>query len=101
MGQADKINFVEAAAESTSPTGPADAQFSKKLHFGLGGPADWSQAVRRLRLAGWCVAKNGEPLTAIRATVRGQTYDGRFDRERGEVGAHIGMPDAPRWCGFT
>lgn len=57
--------------------------------------------MRWLRLSGWCVAKSGRPLTAIRATLRGRTFEGRFDRERVEVAAYTGVAAAPRWCGFT
>jgi len=57
--------------------------------------------VRWLRLSGWCVAKSGQPLTAIRARLRGRTFQGRFDRQRPEVAAYTGVLNAPRWCGFT
>ena len=85
-------------------SGSADAarvQISNQVHFWLDEPVDWNRKVRWLRLSGWCVAKRDGPLTAIRAQLRGQTFPGYFDRDRPEVAAHVGMPDAPRWCGFT
>ena len=92
---------MESAAEPRPSTFPAGAQYSKKFHFWLDEPADWNLRVRQLRMSGWCVAKSGPPITAIRARLHDQTFEGRFDRERAEVAAYIGMPDAPRWCGFT
>ena len=92
---------MESASEPRPSTFPAKAQYSKEFHFWLDEPADWNLRVRQLRMSGWCVAKSGPPITAIRATLRDRTFEGRFDRERAEVGAYIGMPDAPRWCGFT
>ena len=81
--------------------GIARVQISDQFHFWLDEPSDWKLKVRWLRLSGWCVAKYGGPLTGIRAQIRGQTFPGYFDRDRPEVAAHVGMPDAPRWCGFT
>ncbi|MEY2564899.1 MAG: hypothetical protein QOH88_3092 [Verrucomicrobiota bacterium] len=95
------LTTVESAAEPRPSTFPARAQYSKKFHFWLDEPADWNRRVRHLRMSGWCVAKDGPPITAIRARLRDRTFEGSFDRERAEVGAYIGMPDAPRWCGFT
>lgn len=99
--EADKTESVQSAAEPRPSSLPRNAQFSKKFHFWLDEPVDWDRSVRRLRLSGWCVAKSGQPVTAIRARLHGETCEGRFDRERAEVAAYIGMPDAPRWCGFT
>ena len=80
---------------------PTDAQFSKKFHLWLDEPLDWNLKVRRLRLSGWCVAKYGAPLTAIRARLGGKVFEGRFDRDRAEVADYLQKPDAPRFCGFT
>ncbi len=92
---------MQFAGESNSSTQPRNAQFSKKFHFWLDEPADWSRRVRWLRISGWCVTKSGQPLTAIRARLHGRTFEGRFDRERPEVAAYTGVANAPRWCGFT
>ncbi|MFN2509158.1 MAG: glycosyltransferase family 2 protein, partial [Chthoniobacterales bacterium] len=62
---------------------------------------DWNLKLRRLRLSGWCIAKKGAPPAAIRARVGGRIFDGRFDRKRADAVAYVGLPDAPRWCGFT
>ena len=80
---------------------PADAQLSKKFHLWLDEPLDWKLKVRRLRISGWCVARYGPPLTAIRARLGGRVFQGRFDRERPEVADYLQKPDAPRLCGFT
>lgn len=80
---------------------PARVQVSKQFFLWLDEPLDWTRKVRQLRLSGWIVAKQGEPLTQVRARLRGQVFAGLFDRERPEVAAHVGHPDAPRWCGFT
>ena len=91
--------------QSSSTPAHAEAaacvQYSEKFHLWFDEPANWNLKVRRLRLSGWCVAKKGAPLTAIRACLADKVFDGRFDRERAEVGGFVGVPDAPRWCGFT
>jgi hypothetical protein len=92
---------MQFAGESNPSTQPRNAQFSKKFHFWLDEPADWSRRVRWLRISGWCVTKSGQPLTAIRARLHGRNFEGRFDRERPEVAAYTGVANAPRWCGFT
>lgn len=92
---------MQPASEPNPSAQPRNAQFSKKFHLWLDEPTDWGRSVRWLRISGWCVAKSGHPLTAIRARLRGRTFEGRFDRERAEVAAYTGVPDAPRWCGFT
>jgi O-antigen biosynthesis protein len=80
---------------------PAGIQGSKEFFLCFDQPTDWTERVRWLRLSGWCVAAIGEPLTTIRARVRGRTFPGSFDRERPDVIEHLKMPAAPRWCGFT
>ena len=74
--EADKTESMQVAGEWNPATQPRNAQFSKKFHFWLDEPADWGRSVRWLRLSGWCVAKSGHPLTAIRATLRGRTFRG-------------------------
>ena len=74
---------------SAAQNSPADAQFSKKFHLWLDEPLDWRLKLRNLRISGWCVAKNGPPLTAIRARLAGRVFDGRFDRERPEVADYL------------
>lgn len=89
---------------STTPDlgGPRErTQISDKFHLWFDEPADWNLKVRRLRLSGWCVAKKGPPLTAVRARVGGRNFDGRFDRERVEVAQYLRLPDTPGCCGFT
>jgi O-antigen biosynthesis protein len=84
---------------------PTDAQYSKKFHLWLDEPLEWQLKVRRLRITGWCVARSGPPLTAIRARLGGKIFNGRFDRERADAAEYLaqyhGKPDAPRFCGFT
>ncbi|MEO5720576.1 MAG: glycosyltransferase family 2 protein [Chthoniobacterales bacterium] len=90
-----------------SPPFPPDAddaarvQVSKQFHLHLDEPLDWIQKVRRLRISGWCLAKQGEPLVAIRAQLRGRIFPGYFDRARPDVATYLNDPAAPRWCGFT
>ena len=92
---------MQSSRPLTTSESAARVQVSEKFHLWLDEPADWSLKMRRLRLSGWCVAKKGPPLTAIRARVAGKIFDGRFDRDRPEVAEFVGVPDAPRWCGFT
>ena len=77
----------------------ADVQYSKKFHLWIDEPVDWKLKVRRLLLSGWCVAKTGPALTAVRARLSGRTFDSRFDRDRPEVADYLQKPDAPRFCG--
>lgn len=86
---------------SVVPDPQPKVQITKKFFLCFDAPADWDERVRWLRLSGWCVAASGEPLTAVRARLRGQTFPGSFDRERSDVLQHLGMPTAPRRCGFT
>ena len=64
-------------------------------------PTDWNKPIRLLRLSGWCVAANGEPLTAVRVKLGRRIFSGYFDRERRDVLDYLGMPAAQLWCGFT
>lgn len=84
-----------------SPPWRDAASVSGKFFFWLDEPQDWRRPVQRVRLAGWCVAKEAEPVTRIRARIGRKTFDGRFDRERRDVADYIGCPDAPIRCGFT
>ena len=89
-------------SEQSAPPGPkVKVPASKEFSLCVDEPADWSKRVRWLRLSGWCVATSGEPLTAIRARLRGKVFPGSFDRERPDIADHLAMPSAPRWCGFT
>lgn len=88
--------------EAKSPADTAArVQVSQRVVLWLDEPLDWSQPVRRLRISGWVVVKNGEPLVALRATLRGRTFAGRFDRYRPEVAEYSRISAAPAWCGFT
>jgi glycosyltransferase involved in cell wall biosynthesis len=92
---------MSASEQAGVPLPQTQIHTSKKFFLCFDTPADWCESVRWLRLSGWCVAASGEPLTAIRAQLRGRTFPGSFDRERPDVLEHLGMPTAPRWCGFT
>lgn len=48
---------------------PAGQQVSKKFPLWLDEPLDWNLKVRRLRLSGWCVAKDGAPRTRVRGQI--------------------------------
>ncbi|MBA3882671.1 MAG: hypothetical protein H0X73_08150 [Chthoniobacterales bacterium] len=85
-----------------SPTPPpAGQQVSKKFHLWLDEPLDWNLKVRRLRLSGWCVAKDGAPRTRVRGQIGAATFYGQFDRDRPDVVQFLNVPEALRWCGFA
>ncbi|HEV3410191.1 MAG TPA: glycosyltransferase, partial [Chthoniobacterales bacterium] len=90
---------------SYRPTSPEDlaarTQVSNQVLLWLDEPQDWNRKVRYLRLQGWIVPKRDEPFVAIRALLRGQVFEGAFDRDRPDVPKHVGIPDAPVKCGFT
>ena len=92
---------MNEALEQTAAERSVRLDVSDKFHFWLDEPVDWSLKLRHLRLSGWIVEKRGEPLVAIRATLRGKIFVGRFDRPRPEVGAYIAVANAPVLCGFT
>jgi glycosyltransferase involved in cell wall biosynthesis len=72
-----------------------------KFLFYLDEPKEWNARNRWLRLSGWCVAKNGSSFSAIRARVRKEIFEGRFDQDRPDVLKHLGIPNAPLRCGFS
>ncbi|MGI8819366.1 MAG: glycosyltransferase family 2 protein [Chthoniobacterales bacterium] len=74
---------------------------STKVHFWLDQPEDWSGKFRRLRLTGWCLEGNGEPLLGIRARLGKKTFPGVFDQDRPDVLEHLQLANAPVRCGFT
>ena len=80
----------------TNESSRAQGEFS----FFLDHPTDWSRKVRRLRLTGWCVANEGEPLVAIRAQLHGKIFEGHFNCERADVAAHLGLGSTRLRCGF-
>jgi hypothetical protein len=71
-----------------------------EIPFHLDEPREVSEN-RWLRLSGWCVAKNGSSFSAIRARVRKEIFEGRFDQDRPDVLKHLGIPNAPLRCGFS
>lgn len=92
---------MKSLSEGAPGDEAARVQVSKQFYLWLDEPTEWTSKRRRLRLSGWIVAKNGPHPTALRAQLRGRSFEGRFDRHRPEVAAHVGVPDAPPWCGFT
>jgi glycosyltransferase involved in cell wall biosynthesis len=90
---------VQSLAESISLP-ESKPRISNKFHFFLDEPRSWDCAAYRLRLSGWCVAKQGPPLVAVRARVGKYIVERRFDVERPDVAAYIGLANSPAWCGF-
>ncbi len=74
---------------------------SKKFFFWLDERPRWNWRWRNLRLSGWCVAKNGTSLTAIRARIDGKIFEARLDRKRRDVANYLGLVTAPLKCGFV
>ena len=95
-----KPQIMQSFEQSLASDRSAKVQYSKKFLFWLDEPQDWNKRVRRLRLAGWCVAKDGRVLKRIQARLGGQTYEAPIDRTRPEVPGFAGIPEAPILCGF-
>jgi glycosyltransferase involved in cell wall biosynthesis len=79
----------------------AKPKHSKKFFFWLDQRPAWNWRRRQLRLSGWCVAKSGKSLIAIRARTGGKVFAVALDRERPEVHERLGLKDAPLRCGFV
>lgn len=92
---------MQSPATSGAENRPADAERSKKFDFWFDEPLDWRRSVRRLRLSGWCVAKSGPPLTALRVQIGRTVVERVFDRDRPDVALHLQRPDVPQFCGFA
>ena len=58
---------------------------SSRLQFWLDRPDDWSRKVRHLHISGWCLATSGEPVTAIRARIRGKTFPATYGITRPDI----------------
>ncbi len=101
LGSQDSFPRSRGLQEITASDKAARLQLSEKFFFWLDEPNEWKRKLRRRRLSGWCVPKEGEPLTAIRALLHGKIFPGKFDRERPELAPYLGLASATRWCGFT
>lgn len=88
---------MQSVAQTLAPVASTQDEF----RFWLDEPAAWDRPVRILRVSGWCVSKNAARLVAIRARVGNAIHERRFDRERPDVPDYVGIPGAPRWCGFS
>ena len=63
-------------------------------------PRDWEKLPRRFQIAGWCFAKNGEPIEAIRARVGTREFPGNFGLFRPDVAASFGDREITFKSGF-
>jgi glycosyltransferase involved in cell wall biosynthesis len=63
-------------------------------------PYDWHKLSRRLHVSGWCFAKNGEKIEAIRVRVGGREFPGNFGLFRPDVAAVCGDREATFKSGF-
>lgn len=88
---------LEATVNETSRQSGCEKQF----RFHLDEPQVWTGTERQLRVSGWCVAKNGQPLSGIRARIGRDIFDGAFEHDRPDVLAYLEMQHAPRCCGFA
>ena len=94
-------SFREALETLRREDTTGDPQYSKKFLLWLDEPVDWKQRARRCRFSGWCIAQNGRPLPAIRASIRGQTFETLLDRDRPDVVEGFRLPKAVERCGFV
>ena len=94
-------SFREALETLRRQDTTGDPQYSKKFLLWLDEPVDWKQMARRWRFSGWCIAQNGRPLPAIRASIRGQTFETLLDRDRPDVVEGFHLSKAVERCGFV
>lgn len=77
-----------------------ELKHSKKFFFRLDPQPVWNNKARSLRISGWCIAKDGTPLKAIRARVP-EIFETALDRERPEVTKYFSGAQASTRCGFV
>ena len=63
-------------------------------------PHDWQKLSRRFHVSGWCFAKNGEKIDAIRARVGTREFPGNFGLFRPDVAASCGDREVTFKSGF-
>ena len=73
---------------------------SKKFFFRLDPQPVWNKSTRTLRISGWCVARDGTSLTAIRAR-NPEIVEAPLDRERPEIAKYFSGAQACAPCGFV
>jgi glycosyltransferase involved in cell wall biosynthesis len=56
-----------------------------RIEFWLDRPSLWTKKIRYLRITGWCLATTGEPLTELRARLRGKNFPARFGTVRPDI----------------
>ncbi|HZZ18402.1 MAG TPA: glycosyltransferase [Opitutaceae bacterium] len=81
-------------AEAPQETGP-----SYHYTFNVDHPLSWNTASSKLLILGWCYENSGAPITGIRATFAGETFDGIYGSKRLDVLASTGMKQA-EYCGI-
>jgi glycosyltransferase involved in cell wall biosynthesis len=77
------------------------SKHSKKFFFWVDPRPSWNRRERTLRISGWCLARDGTPLTAIRARVRGENFQAGLDRERPEIAKYLGGSLSSVHAGFV
>lgn len=61
----------------------ADAR--RRYSFWFDRPSDWNKPVRMLHVSGWCLAAAKQPITEIRARVRGKSFRASYGIVRPDV----------------
>lgn len=97
----DRSNTLVVESAATTASAPPNTRISHDFFFWVDEPQSWELTAPSVRVSGWCVAKSGRPLVAVRARIGDYKVERRLDQHRPDVATYIGVPDAPRWCGFT
>ncbi len=63
-------------------------------------PHDWQKLPRQFHVSGWCFAKNGEKIEAIRAHIGTREFSGNFGLFRPDVAASCGDREVTFKSGF-
>ncbi len=70
--------------------------------FWIDGPSLWLRASDDVRLLGWCLRRDGEPIAALRARTRnGAVFAARRGRHRPDVAAAFPNLPGAAWAGFV
>jgi O-antigen biosynthesis protein len=99
-----KVSLAPAPRKRTARRSPPPHHRYEGLQRGfvcwIDEPHNWRKLSRRFRVSGWCFAKNGEKIEAIRARVGSHDFPGHFGLFRPDVAALFGDREVTFKSGF-
>jgi glycosyltransferase involved in cell wall biosynthesis len=87
-------------ATPASPASPEKPAATPPMAYSVDTPQRWSRNPGRISMVGWCYARDGRKLTAVRAVLPDRTVSGTYGLKRNDVLASA--PDQPQteYCGW-